>query len=528
MLPVGSRLGSYEIIAPLHLGATEAYRAYDHGHRREVTLQVFRVEFGAEPERRRAFEADVRPAAALSHPNIPEIYDVGTDARAAYIVSVPLTGETLRARIDARTMSLGDAAQWSVQIARALRAARRNGVRHGHLRADNVVLEPDGRVVVLGFGLASLAPAARPASDVAALTVLTGAMLRAGWQASPFRRRVAWMTAAVIVVIAIGLAVTRINTISDEPVTPAAAAADGTRREGTEPTGVSTLEPELPPPPVGPPVAGRSNESAAGATPETLTVADAPPASPSAKPGPAAAEPAPRLPAAATSARPLTPVVADGRDAASLMTEASVRATEFDLAGAFELLTAAADRGDVNAQVAALYIGGLLDAREAFREGGPAALLAPIRQAIASLEAIAKGRPGSAEIARLTLQAAAAASQSERDEMSLYLETALEMESLQRIAGLAGAPLVAAAEAAGDLWLQVHRYEDARRAYTDAAERVGFTLRILSGLARAARRLNDTAAACASYRRLLDAWGGRPGLPVEVAEARAYVGGCAP
>jgi hypothetical protein len=112
--------------------------------------------------------------------------------------------------------------------------------------------------------------------------------------------------------------------------------------------------------------------------------------------------------------------------------------------------------------------------------------------------------------------------------MSLYLETALEMESLQRMAGLPGAPLVPAAEVAGDLWLQVHRYEDARRAYTEAAERTGSTLRILSGLGRAARRLNDLPAACASYRRLLDAWGSRPGLPVEIAEARAYIGGCPP
>jgi hypothetical protein len=226
--------------------------------------------------------------------------------------------------------------------------------------------------------------------------------------------------------------------------------------------------------------------------------------------------------------RPLTPVVADGRTATSLMTEASVRATEFDLAGAFELARAAATRGDAGAQIAALYLRGLIDAREAFRDGGPADTLAPVREAIASLQAIAKGRPGSAEIARLMLHAAAAAAQSERDEMSLYLETAVEMEMLQRTAGLTGAPLVSAAETAGDLWLQVHRYDDARRTYTEAADRVGSTLRILSGLARTARRLNDAPAACAAYRRLLDAWGGRPGLPVEIAEARAYVGGCAP
>jgi hypothetical protein len=208
------------------------------------------------------------------------------------------------------------------------------------------------------------------------------------------------------------------------------------------------------------------------------------------------------------------------------MTEASVRATEFDLAGAVELAMAAADRGDPNAQIAVWYLRGLIDAREAFREGGPSDALAPVREAIASLQAHAQGRPGTAEIARLALHAAAAAAQSEREEMGLYLETALEMEMLQRTAGLPGAPLVSAAEVAGDLWLQVHRYDDARRAHAEAAATTGPTLRILSGLARAARRLNDAAAACANYRQLLDAWGGRPGLPVEIAEARAYVGGC--
>jgi hypothetical protein len=214
------------------------------------------------------------------------------------------------------------------------------------------------------------------------------------------------------------------------------------------------------------------------------------------------------------------------RDAAHLLTEASIRAAEFDLSAALELSRAAASRGDPNAQIAVLYVRGLIDARAAFREGGPPDALAPVREAIASLQAIANGRPGAAEVARLTLHAAAAAAQSERDEMSLYLETAVRMESLQRMAGLPGAPLVSAAEASGDLWLQVHRYEDARRAFTEAAARTGSTLRTFSGLARTAQRLNDIAAACVGYRQLLDAWGGRPAVPVEIAEARAYIGRC--
>jgi hypothetical protein len=210
---------------------------------------------------------------------------------------------------------------------------------------------------------------------------------------------------------------------------------------------------------------------------------------------------------------------------ASVLTEAATRAAEFDMAGAVSLLAGAGESRDTDVQVAAVYARGLIDAREAWRQGGSPESLASVRQAISSLEAMAKGRPGAAEIARLTLQAAAAAAQSEREEMRLYIDTAIRMEMLQRAAGMPGAPLVAAAEAAGDLWLQVHRYDDARRAYDEAAERFGSSLRTLAGRARAARGANDTPTACSAFRALLDAWGGRAGQPVEIAEARAYVAG---
>jgi hypothetical protein len=213
-------------------------------------------------------------------------------------------------------------------------------------------------------------------------------------------------------------------------------------------------------------------------------------------------------------------------DTASLVAQASVRASEFDLEGALPLLQAAGERGDAEAHVAALYIRGLIAARAAFGEGGADESLKPVRTAIAALGGIAKGRPGPAEIARLALQAAAAAAQSEREEMRLYLESATRMEALQRVAGQGGAPLVSAAEVAGDLWLQVSRFAEADRAYAAARERVGPTLRVLSGFARVARRVNDIPAACAAYQRLLDAWSARTGTPVEIAEAQTFLNGC--
>jgi hypothetical protein len=215
-------------------------------------------------------------------------------------------------------------------------------------------------------------------------------------------------------------------------------------------------------------------------------------------------------------------------DTIAAVNRAAVLASEFDLSGAAAQLGAERAGACDTARVAMLYARGLIAAQEAFRQGGPPESLAPVRQAMAALDSISKGRPGSAAVARLVLQAATAAAQSELDEMRLYLQSAIQMESLQRTAGQPGAPLVSAAETAGDLWLQVHRYEDASRAYFEAREHIGATARILAGIGRTAQRRQDVDTACAAFRQLLESWGARPTRPSQIAEARAYIGGCAP
>jgi hypothetical protein len=207
---------------------------------------------------------------------------------------------------------------------------------------------------------------------------------------------------------------------------------------------------------------------------------------------------------------------------------AAMLAAEFDLAGAAAQLETESVSGCETAQIGIRYARGLMAAQESFRQGGSLESLAPVRQAIAGLEVVSKGRPGSAAVARLMLQAASAAAQSEVDEMRLYLESAIHMESLQRAAGQPGAPLVSAAETAGELWLQLHRYDDARRAFAEARAQTGSTARVLAGIGRAAQRLRDTDIACAAFRELLEAWGARPARPSEIAEAQAYVADCAP
>jgi len=210
-------------------------------------------------------------------------------------------------------------------------------------------------------------------------------------------------------------------------------------------------------------------------------------------------------------------------DGAALVRAASERAAAFDLVGAAERLRTAVDAGCADAQPSSVYLRGLLAARAAYRFGGSPESLAPVRAAIDVLKSGARGASAPEEIAGFVLQAAAAASQSERDELSLMIEHAVQLEAVRLSAGLPGAPIVTAHEAAGDLWLQVHRYEDARRAYLRAAERVGATPLITLGLARTATRLKDVAAACVEYRTLATAWK-RPGTePPEITEARAFL-----
>lgn len=212
--------------------------------------------------------------------------------------------------------------------------------------------------------------------------------------------------------------------------------------------------------------------------------------------------------------------------ATAALERAAVLASEFDLRGAGEALDDPTTQDCERARVAVFLVRGLLYAKDAFRDGAPAESLQPVSQAIAGLDSIAGGRRGSAEIARLLLRAAAAAAQSERDEMRLYLDAALQVEDLQRAAGEPGAPLVSVAELAGDLWLQVHRYDDARLAYAGAFERVGPTLRVMAGQARTAARLQGEGEACVRFDALLAAWGSRAAVPAEIAEAREYAGRC--
>jgi Tol biopolymer transport system component len=158
-LSAGSRLGPYEIVAPIGAGGMgEVYRARDERLKREVAIKVLPASLSQDADRLRRFEQEAQAAGGLNHPNITAVYDLGTHDGAPYIVTELLEGETLRARLSGGALSARKAIDYAVQIAKGLAAAHEKGIVHRDLKPENLFLTKDGRVKILDFGLAKLKP----------------------------------------------------------------------------------------------------------------------------------------------------------------------------------------------------------------------------------------------------------------------------------------------------------------------------------------------------------------------------------
>src|SRR5512141_105323 len=132
----------------------EVYRARDTRLERDVAIKVLPEAIQADSEALARFEREAKLVAALSHPNILAIHDVGRDADVSYAVTELLQGETLRDRMSAGAVPLRKAAQYARQIARGLAAAHARGIVHRDLKPENVFVTTDGLVKILDFGLA--------------------------------------------------------------------------------------------------------------------------------------------------------------------------------------------------------------------------------------------------------------------------------------------------------------------------------------------------------------------------------------
>src|SRR5215469_5571096 len=156
-LTSGTKLGPYEIIAPLGAGGMgEVYRARDPQLGRDVAIKVLPAYLSRDPDRLRRFEQQARAAAALNHPNILAVYQMGTYEGAPYLVSELLEGSTLRDQLLRGPLPVRKAVDYAIQIAHGLAAAHEKGIVHRDLKPENLFLTKDGRIKILDFGLAKL------------------------------------------------------------------------------------------------------------------------------------------------------------------------------------------------------------------------------------------------------------------------------------------------------------------------------------------------------------------------------------
>lgn len=153
---VGTRLGPYEIVAPLGAGGMGAvYRGRDTRLERDVAVKVLPPHLIDSSDALVRFEREARAVAALSHPNILALHDVGRDQSVTYAVTELLEGETLREAIAEGPMPPRRALDVLAQVARGLGAAHERGIVHRDIKPENLFLTRDGRVKILDFGIAT-------------------------------------------------------------------------------------------------------------------------------------------------------------------------------------------------------------------------------------------------------------------------------------------------------------------------------------------------------------------------------------
>jgi len=153
----GQVIGHYRVLEKIGSGAMgEVFRARDERLGRDVALKLIRPASSANPDHLRRFELEARAAAALNHPNIVAIYDVGFNEGSPYIVCELLEGKTLRKRLAEGALPVRLAVDYSLQMVQGLTAAHDHRIIHRDLKPENLFVTSDGRVKILDFGVAKL------------------------------------------------------------------------------------------------------------------------------------------------------------------------------------------------------------------------------------------------------------------------------------------------------------------------------------------------------------------------------------
>ena len=158
---IGTSLGPYTILEQLGKGGMgEVWLAEDSRLDRKVAIKVLPAELAGDADRCVRFEQEAKAAAALNHPNIAAIHDVGVDADedppTRYMVQEYLEGETLRELLERGPLPFEKAMKLAIEIGEGLKAAHRAQIVHRDLKPDNIFVSPDGHAKILDFGLAKL------------------------------------------------------------------------------------------------------------------------------------------------------------------------------------------------------------------------------------------------------------------------------------------------------------------------------------------------------------------------------------
>ena len=157
-LDVGTQLGPYEILKPIGAGGMgEVYQARDSRLDRTVAIKVLPEHVASDPDLKQRFEREAKTVAALSHPHICPVFDIGSQEGVDFLVMEHLEGETLAERLQAGALPLRDGLRIAAEIADALDGAHRQGIVHRDLKPGNIMLTPGG-AKLLDFGLAKLRP----------------------------------------------------------------------------------------------------------------------------------------------------------------------------------------------------------------------------------------------------------------------------------------------------------------------------------------------------------------------------------
>ena len=176
----GQIVGHYRVLEKIGSGGMgDVFRARDERLGRDVALKLIRPASNDSSDHLRRFEQEARAAAALNHPNILAIYDVGFEGSTPYIVSELLRGKTLRQRFAEGPIALAEAADYALQIVQGLTAAHERLIVHRDLKPENLFITEDGRVKILDFGVAKWKPPQDGERSIESLTTVTksGAMI---------------------------------------------------------------------------------------------------------------------------------------------------------------------------------------------------------------------------------------------------------------------------------------------------------------------------------------------------------------